>query len=184
MAAWKNLDTLASYGELSKLKNHVDIAKAMSGENGAERVKTYSTPMAEGLAYNYAAKAGRMTKCWKICRNWAKFFVSDRLKAIRVIPSPKVSVGVSLAENVLELHLNPGNFGMEELAEILSKYDRKKKFYRLRTGEFMDMDEDGIRVLSELRENLQISEAKLKSGEITIPKYRALYLDTRLKRAG
>ena len=45
----------------------------------------------------------------------------------------------------------------------------------------MDMDEDGIRVLSELRENLQISEAKLKSGEITIPKYRALYLDTRLK---
>ena len=33
MAAWKNLDTLASYGELSKLKNHVDIAKAMSGEN-------------------------------------------------------------------------------------------------------------------------------------------------------
>lgn len=110
-----------------------------------------------------------------------EIFVSDRLKAIRVIPSPKVSVGVSLAENVLELHLNPGNFGMEELAEILSKYDRKKKFYRLRTGEFMDMDEDGIRVLSELRENLQISEAKLKSGEITIPKYRALYLDTRLK---
>lgn len=38
MAAWKNLDTLASYGELSKLKNHVDIAKAMSGENGAERL--------------------------------------------------------------------------------------------------------------------------------------------------
>ena len=28
----------------------------MSGENGAERVKKYSTPMAEGLAYNYAAK--------------------------------------------------------------------------------------------------------------------------------
>ncbi|TJX53480.1 glucose-6-phosphate isomerase, partial [Soehngenia saccharolytica] len=26
------------------------------GENGAERVKKYSTPMAEGLAYNYAAK--------------------------------------------------------------------------------------------------------------------------------
>lgn len=56
MAAWKNLDTLASYGELSKLKNHVDIAKAMSGENGAERVAKYSVPMAAGLNYNYAAK--------------------------------------------------------------------------------------------------------------------------------
>ena len=56
MATWKNLDTLASYGELSKLKNHVDIAKAMSGENGAERVAKYSVPMAAGLNYNYAAK--------------------------------------------------------------------------------------------------------------------------------
>ena len=56
MATWKNLDTLASYGELSKLKNHVDIARAMSGENGAERVAKYSVPMAAGLNYNYAAK--------------------------------------------------------------------------------------------------------------------------------
>ena len=30
--------------------------KVMSGENGAERVKNYSIPMAEGLVYNYAAK--------------------------------------------------------------------------------------------------------------------------------
>ncbi len=29
----------------------------MAGENGAERVKNYSIPMAEGLSYNYAAKA-------------------------------------------------------------------------------------------------------------------------------
>lgn len=29
----------------------------MSGENGAERVKNYSIPMAEGFTYNYAAKA-------------------------------------------------------------------------------------------------------------------------------
>ena len=56
MAAWKNLDTLASYGELSKLKNHVDIAEAMSGAKGAERVAKYSVPMAAGLNYNYAAK--------------------------------------------------------------------------------------------------------------------------------
>ena len=56
MAAWKNLDTLASYSELSKLKNHVDIAEAMSGANGAARVAKYSVPMAAGLQYNYASK--------------------------------------------------------------------------------------------------------------------------------
>ena len=44
MATWKNLDTLASYSKLNSLKDHVNIAEAMSGEQGAERVKKYSVP--------------------------------------------------------------------------------------------------------------------------------------------
>ena len=56
MVEWKNLDTLKSYQEL-KDTARVNLAEVMSGENGAERVKTYSVPMAEGMAYNYAAKA-------------------------------------------------------------------------------------------------------------------------------
>ena len=51
MINWKNLDTLAAYDELSKV-NKVKLADVMS----ADRVKAYSTPMAEGLTYNYAAK--------------------------------------------------------------------------------------------------------------------------------
>ena len=35
---WKNLDTLTSFEELSKVAE-VDLTKVMSGENGAERVK-------------------------------------------------------------------------------------------------------------------------------------------------
>ena len=56
MATWNNFDTLASYEKLAGLKNHVDIKEAMAGENGAERVAKYTTPMAEGLSFNYAAK--------------------------------------------------------------------------------------------------------------------------------
>ena len=41
--------------ELSNVKK-VNLAEVMTGENGAERVKNYSVPMAAGLAYNYAAK--------------------------------------------------------------------------------------------------------------------------------
>ena len=109
-----------------------------------------------------------------------EIFVSDRLKAIRVIPALKVSWSVYPRRKCTE-SFESAILAWRNWQRFFSKYDRKKKFYRLRTGEFMDMDEDGIRVLSELRENLQISEAKLKRGEITIPKYRALYLDTRLK---
>lgn len=55
MVIWNNLDTLASYKELQEAEK-VQLAEAMSGENGAERVKKYSVPMAEGLVYNYGAK--------------------------------------------------------------------------------------------------------------------------------
>ena len=55
MVAWKNLDTLAAYEELAKVEV-VKLAEVMAGESGAERVKKYSVPMAEGLAFNYGAK--------------------------------------------------------------------------------------------------------------------------------
>ncbi|MGN0315902.1 MAG: glucose-6-phosphate isomerase, partial [Fusicatenibacter sp.] len=55
MVTWNNLDTLDAFQNLTKA-DRVDLAEVMSGENGAERVKNYSIPMAAGLTYNYAAK--------------------------------------------------------------------------------------------------------------------------------
>ena len=48
MITWNNLDTLASFKELEGVKK-VNLAEVMAGENGAERVKNYSVPMAEGI---------------------------------------------------------------------------------------------------------------------------------------
>ena len=55
MISWNNLDKLASYQELLDVER-VNLVEVMSGENGAERVKKYSVPMAAGLAFNYGAK--------------------------------------------------------------------------------------------------------------------------------
>ncbi len=55
MITWKNMDTLASYQELLAAEK-VDLAAAMSGENGAERVKNYTVPMGAGLDFNYGAR--------------------------------------------------------------------------------------------------------------------------------
>ena len=56
MTDWKNLDELDSFKELQACEK-VNLKEAMSGNNGAERVRNYTVPMAEGLTYNYAAKA-------------------------------------------------------------------------------------------------------------------------------
>ena len=56
MINWKNMDSLDAYQELKKVEQ-VNLAEVMAGENGAKRVKKYSVTMAEGLTFNYAAKA-------------------------------------------------------------------------------------------------------------------------------
>lgn len=108
-------------------------------------------------------------------------FVSDALKSIKVKPSPAVSVGVSLKGALLELTLESEEMPLSELIEILSSYQRKRKFFRLKSGDFLSMEEDGIAVLSRIQEGISVPASQWEQGSISIPKYRALYLDGELK---
>lgn len=111
----------------------------------------------------------------------AEVFISDRLKRMRVNSTPKVTVGISLSGDLLELTLDSGELPMEQLAEILSKYDRKKRFFRLKNGAFVDLQDENLAALADIKSGLQLSDQELKQGTVTVPKYRALYLDAQLR---
>ncbi len=53
---WENFSKLDVFKKLGELAP-VNVKSVMSGESGAERVKNYKAPMAEGMVYSYAAKA-------------------------------------------------------------------------------------------------------------------------------
>ena len=108
-------------------------------------------------------------------------YTSDKFRNMKVVNAPSVSVGVSLKSDLLELKVHSDEMSSEELAYLLSKYDRKKKYIRLKNGDFLDIKEDGISALAEVSEDLQLTEASLKKGTVVIPKYRAMYLDAALK---
>ena len=108
-------------------------------------------------------------------------YVSDELKSMEIRQSPAISVGVSLKEDLLELTLESPEMPLSELVEILSAYQRKRKFFRLKNGDFLSMEEEGLAVLSEIQEGVGISAADWQSGNILLPKYRALYLDGELR---
>jgi SNF2 family DNA or RNA helicase len=110
--------------------------------------------------------------------------VSDALKRIRVTPSPKVSVGLSVNGDWLELQMTSEEMTREELVEILSRYNRKKKFYRLKNGDFVNMEDEGMHALIELQKGLNLTSSQLKKETVEVPKYRALYLDGELHQSG
>ena len=107
-------------------------------------------------------------------------YVSDALKKFRVVYSGKVEVGVSLSENLLELTIGADQLSREELIEILSRYDRKKKYFRLKNGSFIRTEDEGLNALLEIKEDLNLTDAQLRKETLTLPKYRALYLDSEL----
>ena len=108
-------------------------------------------------------------------------FISDALRRIEVRNSPKVTVGVSLSGNLLELSMTAGNISKEELIDILSRYNKKKKFYRLKNGAFVNAADSGLDTVEELRAGLQLTDKQIKQDKIEVQKYRALYLDAQLK---
>ena len=108
-------------------------------------------------------------------------YISDALKKITIRSTPKIEVGISIEGNLLDLKMSVEDIPKKDLIEILSRYQKKKKYYRLKNGDFVDIDDDKIAVISEIQRGLGIKDSELQEENIYLPKYRALYLDTQLK---
>ncbi len=107
-------------------------------------------------------------------------YVSDKIKAIKVKASPKISAGVSLDGELLSFSMHSDDFTGEQLAEILSKYDRRKKFFRLKDGTFINVDAEGFEHIANITKVLRLTEEQIAGGTVTVPKFRALFLDSEL----
>lgn len=70
-------------------------------------------------------------------------YTTENFRNLKVVSSPAVSVGISLKSDLLELKIHSDEMSREELAYLLSKYDRKKKYIRLKNGDFLNIEEAG-----------------------------------------
>lgn len=104
-------------------------------------------------------------------------YFSESFKKLKVLPPPKISVGVKSTGNWLELNVDAGELTGQDLARLLSEYSRKKKYYRLRSGEFVNLEDNGLITIAKLVEGLGMNPDEMENKNIRLPKYRALYLD-------
>lgn len=108
-------------------------------------------------------------------------YFSEEAKKIRVLPPPVVGVRVQAESGWLNLEVDTGEIPREELFAILSAYEQKKKFYRMKNGDFLTLGDDGLFTISKLARGLG-TERELACGEeIRLPLYRAMFLDSILK---
>lgn len=113
----------------------------------------------------------------------AEIEISDRLARMGKPVIPKLSFGISIQSELLELNVDAHDLPMDELKEILNAYKQKRKYFRLKDGTYFNTEENtGLQTLAEISENLGLNAEALETGTISLPLYRAMYLDTMLKK--
>lgn len=108
-------------------------------------------------------------------------YVSEAFRKLKILPPPKISVGVAMAGGWLELYVDAGGMSGAELSRVLSEYTKKKTYHRMKNGEFLKLADDGLLTIARLAEGLSIGKTELQSKKITLAGYRALYLDSIIK---
>ena len=94
----------------------------------------------------------------------ATVYISQSIKQMRVTKLPNIRLGVSLSAGLLNLDMDVEGMDQTQLFDILSRYDRRKKYFRLKDGSFLDVSHGQLRELSALKDSLQISDSELKKG--------------------
>ncbi|MCD8377052.1 MAG: DEAD/DEAH box helicase [Oscillospiraceae bacterium] len=113
-------------------------------------------------------------------RQAGEILVDDSLRTLRLKPAPAAHVGVSLAGGLLDIEMTVDELPPEELERLLHAYAVKKRYYRLRGGEFLSLESGALAVLSEL------SQAVGMDGQAhaQVPAFRAQYVNALLSEQG
>ena len=107
-------------------------------------------------------------------------FTSDKMKDTKVLKDTKIQSSFSIGhDNIMKYEFDLGNIKNDEIVNVLESLKNKKKYYRLKSGDLLDLENnEELTQLENLMEDMEISNKDLKNGSGTIPKYRAIYLDS------
>ena len=103
---------------------------------------------------------------------------TDKFKN-KQIKQPKISnIGIRIDNGLLELNLSKINVDISEIKDILKDYKIKKKYHKLKTGDFLDLtNNEDLNLLDEMSTTLDIDYSKLSNGTTTLPISRSFYLE-------
>ena len=100
------------------------------------------------------------------------------------IRKPKLgAIGVKIENNLLSIDFKKLNINVDEIKDVMQKYQLKKKYYRLKDGSFLNLEEnEDIEFLDKLVTGMDLDYKDLENDSIKIPVNRSLYLNELLKK--
>lgn len=107
-------------------------------------------------------------------------FTSQKLKETNIKKNMNISSAFSIGkDNIMSYKFNLDGIDNNEIVNILSELKRKKKYYKLKSGDLINLEEnDNLKELNSLIESMDLNDKDIKKGQGVIPKYKAIYLDS------
>ena len=108
-----------------------------------------------------------------------EIFTTEKFKGINIKKKTSVSSMFGIGQdNILSYTFSLGDINSNELVNIFEEIKNKKKYYRLKNGDILNLEDESLKELSNLKDDLELSDAEIIAGHGAILKYRAIYLDS------
>ena len=120
-------------------------------------------------------------------QQFAKLYYSDEFKKIRSKGTSNFKMGLRLSTDMdlLEMDLECGDLSKAELRELFHSYKLKKKYYRLKDGTFIDLEDEHFQNIHNIFESVNVSYKDIKENEpLRLAKGNAIYLSNVLQNTG
>ena len=108
-----------------------------------------------------------------------EIFTTEKFKNIKIKKKTSVSSMFGIGQdNILSYNFNLGDINSSELVSIFDSMKDKKKYYRLKNGDIINLEDESLQELNNLTEELELTDEEIINGKGSILKYRAIYLDS------
>lgn len=137
--------------------------------------------------YNYILKDEEqllnfMLKGMEVLQDICEVYYSQSFKNIKIYTSSSYKSNIKLnEEDLLEFTFNIEGVDKKELKDIFAALKEKKKYYRLKKGGFITLEDETLNGIGDLIDYLNIKSSELEKDKVILQRYNALYIDSAIK---
>ena len=106
-------------------------------------------------------------------------FLDKKLQETKFLKKLNIQNNFSIGQdNILSYKFSISEIKNDELDGVLKALRLKKKYYRLKNNQIVNLLDSDLSEVNSLMEDLNLSKNDIENGEVVIPKYRAIYVDS------
>ena len=109
-----------------------------------------------------------------------KVFTSKKIDSTKIVKKININNNFSIGQSgIMTYNFDAEGIDYDELNKVFRALKQKKKYFKLRNNSILSLnDNKNLEDLNDMLENLSLSKNDIENGSATIPKYRALYIDS------